>query len=165
MSLHLFTRRDLLRAAASLSLVPQTAESPGLRDLFGRYTKSLGRRDAAGLAGLFADQAKYRDVTFGVKLIGRDAIRNMFVRTFTAVTNSKYRVERAAFDHDTIAVRWEMSGVHEGPMLGMPPSGRRITFRGASFLTVTDERVIEQVDYLDRAGLERELGVRGAMRD
>lgn len=159
------SRRELLRATWAIPVTWKFTDSPTLRDLFGRYTHCLAVRDPTSLAGLFAEDAKYRDLTFGVKLVGRDAIRNMFARTFSAVTASRYRVEHAAFDGDTIAVRWEMSGVHEGPMLGMPPSGRRIGFRGASFLTIRAGQVAEQIDYLDRAGLERELGVRGARRD
>lgn len=158
-------RRDLFRAALVAPFVIKGSPEKPLRVLFGRYAEEVGRGDSAALAELFAADARYRDVTFGTRLIGRDAIRNMFARTFAAVTSARYRIEHAAFDQDTIAVRWELSGVHQGPLLGMPASGRRISFRGASFLTVRSREVREQVDYLDRVGLERELGVRGAARE
>jgi steroid delta-isomerase-like uncharacterized protein len=159
------SRRDFLRAAAVTPLLSQPAESGRLRDLFGRYLHCVNRRDAYNLARLFAEGAEYRDLTFGVRLVGRDAIRNMFARTFAAVADSTFLVKSSALEGETIAVRWESTGRHEGPMLGMPGSGRLITLRGASFLTVAGDRVAEQVDYLDRSGLERQLGIRGASRE
>lgn len=161
---HSMSRRELFIALTAIPL-PQLVPGPGLRDFFGRYAHCLAKQDAQSLSQLFATDAHYRDVTFGLRLVGRDAIRNMFSRTFAALTSTKYRTEHTAFDGDTIAVRWEMSGVHQGPLLGMPASGRRITFRGASFLRVQAQQVRDQVDYLDRAGLERALGVRGAARE
>jgi len=159
------SRRDFLRAAAVSPILSQPFDSGGLRDLFGRYLHCVDRRDAQSLSRLFAERAEYRDLTFGVRLVGRDAIRNMFARSFAALAESTFVVNSSALEGNTIAVRWESTGRHQGPMLGMPGSGRVITLRGASFLTVAHDRVAEQVDYLDRSGLERQLGVRGASRE
>jgi steroid delta-isomerase-like uncharacterized protein len=159
------SRRDFIRAASVAPWLVQPLESGELRDLFGRYLHCVNRRDATNLARLFAEGAEYRDLSFGVRLIGRDAIRNMFARSFAALADSTFLVASSALEGSTIAVRWESNGRHLGPMLGMPGSGRWITLRGASFLTVAGDRVVEQVDYLDRSGLERQLGVRGASRE
>lgn len=165
MPLEIVSRRELLATLATFPIATSTPKAEALRGLFGQYADRVARADPSALAALFAPDAQYRDVTFATRLIGRDAIKNMFCRTFAALVSPRYGVEHAAFDGDTIAVRWELSGVHRGPLLGAPGSGRRIAVRGASFLTVRASQIAEQVDYLDRAGLERALGVRGARRD
>jgi steroid delta-isomerase-like uncharacterized protein len=158
-------RRAFLRAAVLAPLAGRAEKRPQLRELLARYVHCVIDRNADALARLFSEHAEYRDVSFGVQLVGRDAIRNMFSRTFTAIAEATFLVKSSAFDRETIAMRWETTGRHQGPLLGMPGSGRPITFRGASFLTVGKDGVIEQVDYLDRSGIERQLGVRGATRE
>lgn len=158
-------RRDMLRAAVIAPWTQAVFSRPGLKELFGRYTDCVNRSDAAAMASLFAEQASYRDITFGITLLGRDAIRNMFWRGFAAIRGGPFVIETVAFDQNTIAVRWETRGRHDGPMLGIPPSGRPIVLKGASFLTVSDQLIDEQVDFTDRSGLERQLGVRGASRE
>ena len=158
-------RRGFLQASLVAALAGRGPGGSGLRDLFGRYLHCVNHRDALSLSRLFTETAEYRDVSFGVRLIGRDAIRNMFARTFTALGSAEFVVKSSAFDGDTIAVRWETTGRHQGPLLGVPGSGRPLTLGGASFMSVASGRVQEQVDYLDRAGLERQLGVRGAGRE
>jgi steroid delta-isomerase-like uncharacterized protein len=158
-------RRDILKAALVAPWTQGFFGRPGLKELFGHYADCVNRRDAMSIGLLFADQASYLDITFGVKLLGRAAIRNMFWRGFAAIRGGPFLVETVAFDHNTIAVRWEAHGRHDGPMLGVPPSGRQIEMKGASFLTVADSLIEEQIDFIDRAGLERQLGVRGASRE
>jgi steroid delta-isomerase-like uncharacterized protein len=151
--------------AAGQSAPPPFGPSASLRELFARYLHCLNGQDAPSLSQLFDEWAEYRDLSFGVRLVGRDAIRNMFARTFAAFGAAPFVIKSRAFDHATIAVRWEVTGRHRGPLLGVPASGRELTLRGATFLSIESGKVREQVDFLDRAGLERQLGVRGAPRE
>ncbi len=43
-----------------------------------------------------------------------------------------------------VAVRWTGTGTHTGTMMGMQPTGRRMTFRGIDIIRVEGERIVER---------------------
>jgi transcriptional regulator with XRE-family HTH domain len=50
---------------------------------------------------------------------------------------------------DTIAVQWRAAITHTGPWLGMASTGRRISFRGASWVQLVDEKFGDAWDFWD----------------
>jgi nogalonic acid methyl ester cyclase/aklanonic acid methyl ester cyclase len=53
-----------------------------------------------------------------------------------------------------------MSGTHEGELSGIPPTGRKVSWRQCHLLTVDDEgRFIDHDAIRDDLGLLRQLGV------
>jgi steroid delta-isomerase-like uncharacterized protein len=41
-------------------------------------------------------------------------------------------------------VRWTGTGTHTGAMLGMRPTGKRMTFRGIDIIRIENERIVER---------------------
>lgn len=64
-----------------------------------------------------------------------------------AFTSLQLTVLRAIEDDNLVAIYWESTGVHTGEFMGVPPTGRTVTVRGASFVDhhdglVTGESVV-----------------------
>jgi steroid delta-isomerase-like uncharacterized protein len=57
-----------------------------------------------------------------------------------------------------VAVRWSATGTHRGHFLGIPPTGRRITFRGIESLHVEDGLIVERSGEWDGVAILQQLG-------
>ena len=80
------------------------------------------------------------------------------------------RALRAAFPdirivHDSFvtegdyqAFRWTFHGTHEGPMFGIPPTGRQVSIEGYDILRIRDGRIIEAWIEQDMIGLLQQIG-------
>ncbi len=60
---------------------------------------------------------------------------------------------------DRAAVAWTARGTHRGELLRIPPSGRVVTVRGMSLLTVERNLVVRALSIWDVAGLLRAIGL------
>jgi steroid delta-isomerase-like uncharacterized protein len=59
---------------------------------------------------------------------------------------------------DRVAVRLTMTGTHEGEYLGIPATGRRVTYVSHEIYRVEDDLIAEEWICSDTAGLLRQLG-------
>ena len=70
-------------------------------------------------------------------------------------------VRREALDHvaqgDKIAVRWRVTGTHQGPFGGVPPTGRRVNVTGITIYRIKQGQIAEEWVQMDNAGLSRQL--------
>ena len=60
---------------------------------------------------------------------------------------------------DIHALSWEAAGTQDGPFGPVPPTGREVHYRGATFCRVVDGRVVELASVNDLFGLLQQLGV------
>ena len=60
---------------------------------------------------------------------------------------------------DKVAVRITMSGTHTGSFMGIPPTGKRISFTGMYVARVDDGKIVEHWGEEDGVSLLQQLGV------
>jgi steroid delta-isomerase-like uncharacterized protein len=60
---------------------------------------------------------------------------------------------------DKVAVRITMSGTHTGSFMGIPPTGKRISFTGMYVARVDDGKIVEHWGEEDSVSLLQQLGV------
>jgi steroid delta-isomerase-like uncharacterized protein len=58
---------------------------------------------------------------------------------------------------DRVAAQLRLSGTHEGPFMGAPPTGRRVAINGISLFTFRDGRIHVNTQLIDAGGLIRQL--------
>ncbi len=68
-------------------------------------------------------------------------------------------VEDEVAEGDTVAQRLTLAGTHDGPFLGIPPTGREIELRFVVFVSFRDGLMAGERFYYDLTGLLRQLGV------
>ena len=56
-----------------------------------------------------------------------------------------------------VAVRWTATATHRGEGLGVPPTNRRVVFRGITWLELRDRRIVRGWDSWNLGGLIAEL--------
>lgn len=105
------------------------------------------------------------------QLLSSDSIGWMEGRTITGPTDFKdarrtllhvfpdlsIRVEDVIEQDDKVAVRWTASATHRGEGLGMPPTNRKVAFRGMTWLEFRDGRVVRGWDSWNLGALIADL--------
>jgi predicted ester cyclase len=62
-------------------------------------------------------------------------------------------------DEDSIAFAYTMTGTHQGPLMGIPPTGKRVSIRGLQISKFRDGKMVERWGSSDQLGLLQQLGV------
>ena len=143
---------------ATLPAQPSTAtETESTREVVKRYWSAANAGDSAAAASLFADDAVYRDKTFDFAIRGAPAIRAMLDNALAMLRPVERTIVHEIYDGPNAAVEWEARGTHAGAILGVPPTGRKITIRAVSLIMVRNGKIASVTDYTDRTGLEAQL--------
>jgi predicted ester cyclase len=67
--------------------------------------------------------------------------------------------EDTVVEGDKVLVRWRSTGTHEGELMGIPPTGRRVTMTGFDLFRIEGGKIAEMWQEADRLGLLQQLGV------
>ena len=62
-------------------------------------------------------------------------------------------------DGETVVTRWRMSGVHDGTIMGIQPTGASCTVEGIEVARFQGGKLVEDWAQWDALGLMRQLGV------
>jgi steroid delta-isomerase-like uncharacterized protein len=71
----------------------------------------------------------------------------------------RFDVEDAAADGETVAVRGTMRGTHEGELMGLAPTGKRVAAQQSHWFRVVDGKLTEHWAVRDDLEMLRQLGV------
>lgn len=74
-----------------------------------------------------------------------------------AFPDIKYTVEDMIKEGDKVVARWTAHGTHKGDFMGIPPTGKQVTFTGIEIIRVEVDKAVEEWEELDRAGLMQQL--------
>lgn len=78
-----------------------------------------------------------------------------FLEAFPDLT---WKVDDVVAEGDKIVARTTLTGTHRGEFLGLPATGRRVTFGTIDVWRVEDGRLAEHWDQVDNLGLLQQLG-------
>ena len=71
----------------------------------------------------------------------------------------RFDVEDAAADGQTVALRGTMVATHEGELMGIGPTGRRVRAQQSHWFRVADDKITEHWAVRDDLGMMRQLGI------
>jgi steroid delta-isomerase-like uncharacterized protein len=132
------------------------------RRISDRFTEAINSQDADAIGALYRDDAVAID-PFG-EWRGKEAIVESWRGFFEAFPDIKGTDERSYDAGDTAINEWTGSGTHSGPIRTpdgdeIPPTGKRMTLRGADFITVRDGLISEHRIYFDQMQMLSQLGL------
>ncbi|NLG49234.1 MAG: ester cyclase [Chloroflexi bacterium] len=70
----------------------------------------------------------------------------------------RYDVQSMVAEGNQVAVRWTMTGIHEGEFMGISPTSEPISIPGMSFFDVEGSRLIQGWIIYDHLALYEKLG-------
>jgi predicted ester cyclase len=83
------------------------------------------------------------------------AFRNNFLLSFP---DARFTVEKILVEGETSVVRFSVTATHLGDSMGIPATGRKVTFTGMGFGRWKDGKLVEVWNNFDQLGLMRQLG-------
>ena len=90
---------------------------------------------------------------------GPEGHRQVFERLWSALADAHFEIERMAADGDTVICVGTMSGIHEGTLLGVGATGRKVAWRKCHLYRFDQSgRTVEHDAIRDDVGLLRQFG-------
>ena len=89
---------------------------------------------------------------------GIQALRSEITRVRRAFPDGRVEIEEIVAEGDRVVWRWRMDGTHEGPYLGVAPTGRRVTMTGIALYRIAGGKIVERFGEADTIGLLDQLG-------
>jgi steroid delta-isomerase-like uncharacterized protein len=124
-----------------------------------RYFHAWNQHDPAGIAAAFVEGGTYEDPSTGRPLQGEE-IAAYADSLFTAFPDLAFQpVAESLFRPGTLAAQWSMGGTNRGPFLGMPPTGKTVSLRGADFITIEAGGIRSVQGYFDQRTFAEQLGL------
>jgi steroid delta-isomerase-like uncharacterized protein len=90
---------------------------------------------------------------------GNRAFRHALAGFRSAFPDSALRVEEEVAEDEKVVVRWTFSGTHEGSFMGIPATGKKVTWTGITIYRIVDGRVTEEQGEEDFLGFFRQVGL------
>lgn len=99
------------------------------------------------------------DVGQASPLRGHDGLRRLLQTYWQAFPDLKFRVISTIVEGYRLVIVWVAEGTHLGPIMNIPPTGRRLEIRGVSLLDVQDGLIVRSQYIWDLAGMLRHMGL------
>jgi len=82
------------------------------------------------------------------------------LRVQHAFPDFQNRINQMVAEDDCVVARLTYTGTHRGEIFGIPATGKRISYAGAAFYRIANDRIAEGWVLGDVAGLLRQLGTK-----
>jgi predicted ester cyclase len=133
-----------------------------IRDAYEQGIGFYNAGDVEGLVNLYTENATR--VTPSGTFEGRAAIHEAASREKAAFPDRTMTVEVLVVQGDTLAAEWTFVGTHTGPLVmpdgtELPPTGKRIEFKGMELAQLRDGKVVVHHEYWDNMAVAGQLGV------
>ncbi|WP_406700206.1 ester cyclase [Singulisphaera sp. Ch08] len=91
-------------------------------------------------------------------LLGKQEFKERVHSAFlSAFPDLQMTVDGTVAEGDQVVVRWSAKATHLGDGLGVAPTGRKVTFRGMTWLRFQDGKMVEGSDCWNQSGLIQSL--------
>jgi steroid delta-isomerase-like uncharacterized protein len=90
---------------------------------------------------------------------GIDAFRGVITGFRSAFPDIQLTVQHEIAEDDLVVHHWTMTGTHEGPFQGIPPTGKALTWTGITIVRIEDGKIVERWANVDVLGILIQLGV------
>jgi steroid delta-isomerase-like uncharacterized protein len=88
---------------------------------------------------------------------GVDGVKQFFSMFRDAFPDVTVVIDELVADGDRVAVATTFTGTHEGELMGIAPTGKRVSVTGMDMVRVAGGRIVEHRGLTDIVGLMRQL--------
>jgi steroid delta-isomerase-like uncharacterized protein len=90
---------------------------------------------------------------------GPEGYRTFFSSVRTAFPDLSVGLETMVADEESIAFAYTMTGTHQGVLMGIAPTGKKMSIRGVQISKFRDGKMVERWGSSDQLGMLQQLGV------
>lgn len=89
---------------------------------------------------------------------GHDGVHQLVTWMRTTFHDFQVRSEEVIAEGDRVVIRFTDSGIHRGEGMGIPPTGKPVTWTGIDIFRLTEGKIVEGWGILDSLRLRQQLG-------
>jgi steroid delta-isomerase-like uncharacterized protein len=82
----------------------------------------------------------------------------LFTEMRRAFPDMKVEVAQLVADEDAIAFAYTFTGTHDGPLMGIPATGKKVKIRGMQISKFRDGKMVERWGSSDQLGMLQQIG-------
>ena len=90
---------------------------------------------------------------------GLEGAKQKWAMYLAGIPDLRVTIEELVAEGDKVAVRRSYADTDRGELLGIPPSGKQLRIGGISIFRLTEGKIAEHWEQLDRLALMQQLGV------
>lgn len=125
----------------------------------GRYIEECWNRGRLGLIDELVSEDFVDHFPFDDGLpVGRDGLIATIRLLRMGFSDFQVHIEDMIAEDDRVAVRYEMRGLHDGPLAGQSPTLRQVMIDGMVIYRVEDHQIVDQWCMFDAVSLLKQLG-------
>ena len=140
-------------------------DGSALRGFIDRYNEAWNSHDVDAILAMHTQDSVFENHTTGDVNVGPEAIGGAISGIFRVFPDLSFETRRQYLREDLVVQEWTARGTHEGVMnrsgLEVPPTGRKVEYRGMDVIPIRDGLVARKDVYSDSVTLLRQLGLTG----
>jgi steroid delta-isomerase-like uncharacterized protein len=90
---------------------------------------------------------------------GTQGLRQFISIYRTAYPDTHFTIEDQIAEGDKVTTRWTAVGTHRGDLMGIAPTGKRVTVTGITINRIENGKIVETWNNFDALGQLQQLGV------
>lgn len=123
-----------------------------------RFYEAFDREDLEQAKELIAPNVVARGLGSGL-INGYDAVIQYGLTMRSAFPDGRHTFEDVIAEEDKVVTRGTFSGTHHGDLLGIPPTGKQVTFSVVHIDRLVDGKIVEHWGQGDTLAIMQQLGV------
>jgi predicted ester cyclase len=123
-----------------------------------RLGEILAAKEVDRLHEVFHENVVDHDPAPG-QAAGIEGIVQFWSGFFAAFPDLSIDLESLVADDDSVVVTLTVTGTHSGPLMGIEPTGRRMSVRGIQVGRFEDGMLVERWGSTDQLGMLQQLGI------
>jgi len=108
---------------------------------------------------LFTPDYVLHDFAVPKEMRGPEGMKRYMSMYRAAYPDTSFTIEDQVAEGGKVVTRWTGRGTHQGELMGIPPTGERVTVTGIEFDRVSGGRIEETWVSYDALGMMQQLGV------
>jgi steroid delta-isomerase-like uncharacterized protein len=136
---------------------------PELQEFIDRYNAAWNDHDVETIVSMHTEDSVFENHVTGDRNVGREQIGNAITGIFSVFPDLNFEGRRTYIRDDLVVQEWTARGTHEGTMtrsgIEVPPTGRKVEYRGMDVIPIRDGLVARKDVYSDSVTLLRQLGL------
>jgi steroid delta-isomerase-like uncharacterized protein len=134
-----------------------------LQEFIDRYNAAWNEHDVETIVSMHNEDSVFENHVTGDVNVGREQIGRAVAGIFSVFPDLTFETRRAYIREDLVVQEWTARGTHEGTMtrsgIEVPPTGRKVEYKGMDVIPIRDGLVARKDVYSDSVTLLRQLGL------
>jgi len=144
---------DVLGLLRQLGASPQATGAN--KALLRRWIEGVNKGNLALFDEVYGDCVYYSPATGELK---REALKQFMASLLAAFPDGRWTIEGQVAEGDKVATRWSFTGTHQGELMGVAPTGKRVTASGMVIDRIVEGKIVEEWEEWDALGMMQQMG-------